>query len=530
MTIKIIPLVIIFLVLSIKTVFAQSDACTVQWGPEMDVGRYESVSGWIGEDEHHYYLTSEKESALNNSGTYIKKIDHKLSLVASGFIKQDYKESGAQFHTEKILFFDGNLFLFSSFVDKKKKEYILFWKSIDSTTLLPTGSFNRMFATAYNKPGRINRYRFVLSPDNKKMLVSITLPGNEKAERDNQFVSVYNGSMELQWKKLITNDHPNINLGYVYRIDDKGNVYNKARNYTEKNGWNSKEVVSYSYTIIAFIENGEKQISFLIDVPQKFIKDISYKIDLTGSKIIVCGFYSNDLNKYGYDGCFYQQLDINSNTVLVSSFKAFDLNMLTEGMSEKEIEHAKRRDNSRKDQYFANYNLNNIIVRADGSVVLISECSYTLSISAEDGRGGYGAYATYHYDNLLLVNISASGNIEWVTAIPKTSHEQIAHQYASYVAMVKGDKVYLLFNDNIKNNSRNIVTEGVLDAQYHGEYAALTLATVNADGIVKREMLAKTVNSSVVPRPYVSKQISDDELFLIGEYEQVDQFAIIKFK
>ena len=144
MTIEIIRFVIIFLVLSIKTVFAQSDACTVQWGPEMDVGRYESVSGWIGEDEHHYYLTSEKESALNNSGTYIKKIDHKLSLVTSGFIKQDYKERVAQFHTEKMLFVDGNLFLFSAFEDKKKKDNILFCKNNDSTKFLTTDSVKRM--------------------------------------------------------------------------------------------------------------------------------------------------------------------------------------------------------------------------------------------------------------------------------------------------------------------------------------------------------------------------------------------------
>jgi hypothetical protein len=131
---------------------------------------------------------------------------------------------------------------------------------------------------------------------------------------------------------------------------------------------------------------------------------------------------------------------------------------------------------------------------------------------------------------LLIVNISAKGNIEWVSAIPKAAHEQMPGRYTSYVAMVKGDKIYLLFNDNLKNYARDINKDGVLEAEFTGKNGIMTMATVSADGSVKREKLFETANLSVVPRPCVSNQINDDEILLIGDYKKTDQFAIIKFK
>lgn len=227
MTKKTFPLLFLFFILNLKIFFAQSDACTVTWGPEMEIEQYENVTGLLAQDEDYYYITSTKEAAFEKSGTYIKKIDHKLSLAASGFIMDEYKESGQDFHTEKIIFFNGNFFLFSSITDKKKKEYVLFWKKIDKATLTPSGSFIRMFATSYTEPRRVNRYRFAISPDDKKMLVTITVSGLKRDDRLKQHVYIYNQNIEEQWNKLIANDNPNLNLGYIYRIDNNGNIYNK---------------------------------------------------------------------------------------------------------------------------------------------------------------------------------------------------------------------------------------------------------------------------------------------------------------
>lgn len=530
MTKSIFHFMVIAFLLNIKLVSAQNAACTVKWGPEIEAQRGENISGWIGEDEDYYYLSSLKFAMFKKSGLSIKKIDHKLNQVATAFVEQEYKEAGEEFYTERVDFLNEKLILFSSVTDKKNKEYILYWKWIDSKTLAPLGTFKKLFSTPYDKNSSANQYSFNTSPDEQRILVGITIPGREKDDRDNQYVYMYNENMELQWKKLITNDNPNLNLGYYYRLDDKGNIYNLSRNYTEKNGWFSKEVVSYSYNIIAFTENGEKKISYVLDVPRKFITDISYKIDSASSKIIVAGFYTNDRKNYGFDGCFYQQLDIKTKEVLVSSVKDFDISILTVGMTEKEAERARRRDNRGKDLNFASYDLDKLVLRNDGGAVMICEQYYVIAHTTTNSNGGTSTYYTYHYNNLLIVNITAKGNIEWVSAIPKAAHEREPGRYTSYVSMVKGDKIYLLFNDNLKNYGRDIKKDGVLEAEFTGKNGIMTMATVSADGSVKREKLFETANISVVPRPVVSNQINDDEILLIGDYKKTDQFAIIKFK
>jgi len=197
-----------------------------------------------------------------------------------------------------------------------------------------------------------------------------------------------------------------------------------------------------NYTFRLFydaLEKGDTALNNIeMELEEKFITDLQLAFTKKGD-IIGAGFYSEEGTK-SIKGSYYIKLNKNK-------------------IPERQEKRLRRRSEQGKTVELYEYDLDRLILRDDGGVVLLAEQYYisTYSRSANFASDPYAnnrreVVNNYHYNDIIIVNINPDGNIEWANKIPKqqtTSGDN--GYYSSYQPAVIKNKIYLFYNDNPKN-------------------------------------------------------------------------------
>lgn len=192
-------------------------------------------------------------------------------------------------------------------------------------------------------------------------------------------------------------------------------------------------------------------IPFELPMDKKYAGSTHSKIDNVNNRIYIGGFYSDKKNG-NYDGVQYTWFDINT-----GEFKNYKATPFDEKMRNIAGE-------SNTKRAFNNYRVNDMIVKSDGGVVMMSEDVYvTNRNSYAPGFGFYSWYypvmssyvREYHYDDVLVMSLSAEGNLEWSTFIRKDQYSQEdGGMFSSYAFVNTGGGLGFLFNDFNSRRSR----------------------------------------------------------------------------
>ncbi len=163
---------------------------------------------------------------------------------------------------------------------------------------------------------------------------------------------------------------------------------------------------------------------------------------------------------------------------------------------------------SAKKKTFDNFNVNDIIVKNDGGMLLISENNTIITRSAytSPNFGFYSPlyYSTlpdagaveYHYGDIMVLSYDAEGEIAWNKFIRK---EQVSHDdggsFSSYGLLNSGGSLVFVFNDYLKNNS------------------GIQLAALDVDGQLQMQRL-DIENNRIDLLPRMSIQTGNRELLI----------------
>ena len=149
---------------------------------------------------------------------------------------------------------------------------------------------------------------------------------------------------------------------------------------------------------------------------------------------------------------------------------------------------------------------------------------HTSQYTDANGIRQSSSYTNYHYNDIIVVNIDASGQIVWANKIPK---KQITRNdggyHSSYVLSVVKDKLYFVFNDNPKNLV--IEKEGKLKNIKIGKEAMAVIVEIDMEGNQKKKALFSARNSEAVARPKVCRQASDNVVIIFCERNKKHRFA-----
>ena len=534
-------LLITFLVTSL-TVFSQvrTNKASIQWGDEQKESKKSTMGSLIAHDESGIYVTKYKSKMVGWPIISLEHFDKKLNKTKSVLLELGSKRDKR--NLEHIIHLNNKIFLFSSSSDNETKKNSLFVETINKRTLLSNNDIEKISEINFsgNKRRNSGDFNYEISRDSSKILIYSVLP-YEKNESAKFKLLVLDNNLEKIWANNITLPY-NDNLFKLedYKISNKGNVYLVGKIYDGKKIEKKKRSKTdlepkpnYKYKVLSYNKKESRNKEYLVEVEDYFISQMKIAID-ENENIICAGFYS-ELSSFGLKGSYFLKIDGITQKIITKNFKDFGIDFITQNMTVRQEKKVKKRaEKKKKPIELYEYDLDNIILKEDGGAILIGEQFFirVVTRTTTDANGNTTTTTTYYYyyNDIIVINISPKGEIEWTEKIPK---RQITTNdggfYSSYALTEFDDKLYFIFNDNPKNLFYK--GEGKIYNFNKGKKESLVvLVELNMDGEQTREALFSMKDAEVIIRPKVCEQISKNQMILFGQKKKIQRFAKVTFE
>lgn len=510
---------------------AKSKKVDILWGQEQRESQKSTLSDIVGYDEtgiyaikktlkgfHKIFIDSITLEHYNNKMIQTKSIDLDLTRKNNG------RYFGGMMHINDVLY------AFSTYKDKQSKQNLLYLQKVDKNTLRLGSEIRQIAAIDYSGNSKLNagNFRHRISEDSTKVLVYSDLPYDAGASEKLGF-HVFDHNFNQLWHQEITLPY-NDELFDIenYKVDNNGNVHLVGIIYENIKREKRKGKTNYKYQLLSYYDEGRQLIEYPINIEGKFLTDMQVAIN-KDQDIICSGFYSDE-RSFGIKGSYFLKISGETKEVLSKSFKEFDFDFITQNMTQRKERKAKKKADKGKNVELYKYDLHNIILKDDGGAVLIGE-QYFVSQQTKytPTAANFGSTYFYNYNDLIVVNVAADGQIEWTEKIPK--RQLTAGDggfFSSFVYSVVKDKIYFVFNDHPKNLFYR--GKGRLANFDKSKQSLVVLVELDSNGNQTREALFSSKEADILTRPRVCEQVSEKELVLFGERKTTHRFAKISFK
>lgn len=530
-------LFILFTFLSLNIAFSQtSSERQIEWGEEYKAPAKSRFVKIIGSDDSYFYTLRLKYGmSADKYEVFVEKFDlANCKLIDVSAVNMKYNGKMRSFHN--VLKVKNQMYLITSFLNKGKKKNYLFAQAFNermkvSDKLIKIGEID------VKNIDREGKFDVEISRDSSKILVYHDLP-HKKGKSERLALSVYDSEFQSIWES-------EVNLPYLdrtfsvekYEIDNEGNVYLLGVRFFDGIKYRRKGKPNYEYILISYSDQGENRLEHRFTETDKFFTDLTFE-PLKNGTVLCSGFYS-EKNSYSIKGTFFFRMNIKTEEIFVKSFKEFDFDFLTYQLSDYQKQKAEkavlRNDKDRAPELYR-YSLDDLIIRSDGGVLMVSEQYYVQEFFRDAYNPFYGYRNTlnrnnnvtylYNYNDILLVNISPEGEIEWTSSIPKnqvTSND--GGYFSSYAKAVVRNNIYFIFNDNVLNydgSNRSI-------RDFNGSNAVIALTEVGKNGNSTTKPLSYDRKDKILTRPKVCRQVNPKKMIVYGELANKFRFGHIDF-
>jgi hypothetical protein len=469
----------------------------------------------------------------NKDGYHVQRTDLTMNTV---YMKPIELEMGkVELALEDIHIVGDKIIVFASIYDKKADEKNLFMKAYTTADMKSVSMFTKVARIGVESKRNQGAFETKVSPDGSKILIYVEDPF-EKKEFDRFAVKVFSKDLEKLWEDDIEMPYSDQEfLMEEMQVDNDGSVICVGVKYAAKQEARQLKregQVTYEYHILVYWKGQEKPVDEPLVVKDKFLQDLTLSLGKDGDVYCV-GFYS-EKGTWGIRGTFFLRIDRATKTIVHQSFKEFDTDFITAYMTDKEEQKAtKKAERKGESLEMYEYEMRDNIKREDGGAVVVAEQYYMWveTIRTTNANGSVSTRTVYHYvyNDIIVVSIAPSGDIEWNAKVPKRQHStNDGGYYSSYAMTLKGGKIYLLFNDNGENL---FLKDGDKVQQFEvtGKDALVTLATIDEDGITHREALfsPEKRDAKVCPKDCIT--LEDERMFLYASRKKEYRFGLITF-
>ncbi len=510
-----------------QLIFSQSKSkdLKVLWGQEIKDGKRSTLSDVVGYDDTGIYLIKEDFSGFKHEVT-LEHFNHRMSRTRSSVLelKNDKKDRNMEFMT----LLDNELYVFSSFINQKLKKNFLFVQTINKKSLRPNNDLEKIAEIDFKGKTKYNSgtFDFKISRDSSKVFVFYNLPYDKKKSERFGF-HVFDNKLNQLWEQ-------EIELPYLeelfdvedYKVDNDGNVHLLGTIFNEKRKTKRSGEPNYKYQILSYFNNGRKQKEYPVSIPGKFLTDM--QIAITDEADIVCGgFYSSE-GTFSIEGSYFLRINTESGEIKSKNLQEFGIDFITQNMTDKEENKAKRKAAKGKNVELFKYDLDEIILRSDGGAFLVGEQFFVRVRTRTSPDGSVSTTTYYYYNDIIVVNIDPNGEIEWTEKIPKrqtTSND--GGYFSSYALAVVKQDLYFLFNDHPDNLD---YADGDKLSRFNKSKGSLaTMVKLNKFGKQERKALFSYKEAEVLIRPKVCGQIKNNEMVIFGKKRKIQRFAKVTF-
>lgn len=485
------------------SVFSQVSEMNVKWGDEIPAKR-RVVSDLYSIGNENEFFAINTSLRLTKGGSFLQKYEN-LNLVKE--IELTTEQSRSESYVQDILELNNELYLMSYRRDRESKS--LTAQGVDPETLSFSGSEEPVYNIKLSKGIRntYGEYRSAIAPEETKIVYVVEHPG-DKTSNSVASVKLFDDNFDLLWNNKITlKSTKELTTIYSITVSDEGTAYLLTKVYDPKSE-SSRNERNYEFYIISVTENGIQSEERLA-LKDYYITKLKLDIDAQGN-LLCGGFYSKEGGKS--DGIFYTTLDKEDYSVNTLSLKEFDLDFITQGMSERAKKKQKKRADKGKDVGIANINFRDIVLKEDGGAVLVGEYVNIFTTTTTTPNGGVSTTTHYYYDDIYVINIDEEGQIEWAEKIIKTQHTTNDGGFYSSFFMVVNDE-YINFFYNVRDRKENIL-RGV---------------SIDEEGkTTTKNLVSTTRKDNIRIRPKSCEQISENEFILFGISKKFNRFARVR--
>lgn len=495
----------------------------IKWGEPYKNRKNSYITKVIGEGSNSYY-------ALRYSGGYVfSYIPHVWLEKYDAFsMQQEFStevdiptRDGDPVEVDDIYHVKGRMLLVGTYLNREADK-----KSIYAYVVDTTGKVSKEYREVDYIPletRRDNRMEYIAVTADSAALMLYHTEADKTTGNERLICRLIDNNLKERFFKSVDIPYKQERVSIAGGLGDAaGNFYIMLRIADIKEGLFQKETTSYAYLLLAIAADGTVR---------------EYDMDLGGGpkvteamlkrapdgNILVAGFYTNRNNTdNGIAGTFYIRIDGASGAVASKGIQAFEKSFLELFMKNRKIE---------KGVELSSYKLNDIIVRPDQGVILVAEQTFEDVVCFYDMRSGIQTCNNHYYFNdIIIASISPGGAVEWVRKIPKQQETvNDGGLFSSYLLAQRNGKLYLVFNDNIRNFEYGPTNIGVIPGQpINQQYdpiimtspqkAEVALVTVDSAGVVTKAPFFNAKDDKVVIRPGLSYRANDDVIIVYGEY------------
>lgn len=396
-----------------------------------------------------------------------------------------------------------------------------------ATSTLMSGSFS--FGA-----GVVDKFDFLTSKDDSKVLVQYRK--KPKVKRDTKShdiigVNVFDKELNSIWKKEYRMPYTERRMDVLdFAVDSEAKGYMLVKVFHDDSNKDKKKRkdknANYHMELFRLMDGSKEIEKTKITLEEKFINGISLFESVDGY-MICAGFYTNGLNNklHNSDGLFTCKITMDGELTDKRSYE-IPVEVLNQYVSNRTKKKNNKKDKKGKAE-FTDLKLQNLVINSDGSLVLIGEQKYVVRHTTSKGR----VYYTFHYNDMLLSRINASGELSWMKKLPKrqSGAPKMGQVYdtsktyqggMSYSYFFTNGNHYLVFLDNVKNADLPLNKVPAKHSDGHGGY--ITVYKVNDDsGEVSKSNIFDTRNAA---EKLGLHQFSNNRVVKTAENEFVIEF------
>ncbi len=528
----------------------------VYFGPKQERQFGTSVDVFLGADDEQFftYFKEKNKIAYGKYSNELKKL--KTNTV------EPPKEKATR-NTEMYYELGDDIFEFYSLSDKKTKTNKLFCRTLDKELLKPNKDDRELFSLtgdSYYKQFKNAFTQGAVSPDETKFLVAFKLPEEEDRYKRFRFM-VFDNDFNLLWqadRKFVVDKNLKFNLFDTgWFIAGGSGAWNTGGSYDAFQLGNNGEILTWGiqdkgrdfekenrFETFVFKITEKDMIHAKVGFGDKKIMESSIHLNKDG-RVMISGFYNNDIkakeggtfisfsNKLKFnlvDGAFLSYWDIESGEPTHMSFEEFSDEFTKTFWSERRVKRYEKdqsKDNGKTTVGMSHYDLDHIVEKEDGSVILVGESTYTKISNTSSGQS-----ITYIYGNIIVINVDPKGNILWSKKIPKSQEKKNSTVGLGYELAYTKDRLYFLYNDNFKNLAKG--WDGAKVYTFRGGDNPVTMAVCDLtnDGEISREQVWTTEKAGGMFQPgsRVDQLFDDETIIYIQGGKGTQRMIRVKYK
>lgn len=475
-------------------------------GPEIKIDRAVGFWGHLHANASgHYVLLTETTTGWFGGGTVepiLQKYDRNFNLVFSKEIQVDDKD----INFGNMLYGKGHFLFCTQQLDKsdRKATFHVTKIGMDGKTGKPAKVATVTYKEKNDLPNFIN---WRISDDSTKLLLATLADDNDDDLSAKTAITVMDNHAEKIWAKGFTLPYSQEQLTLrSWTVSNNGDVYMLAKVFDERRSKSTKKVdgkkvPAYRMIIFHFKQGIDTPKEYVLGLNNSFVTDVTFKLS-PQNDLYCAGFYSND-TKGVLQGVFFTRINGATGEVTLATKKE---------ISDKDLANLDTsKDRSGDKGLESSFEFNNLIVRSDGSIVMLAEDAYFYTSTYRVGNS-WVTRTTYVNNEVFVGSISAEGIFEWVRVVPKKQIFEDTRVFSGYSYMIDDQNLYILYNDDEDNLDRKLTEKARRISSFRD--AVASVVTIDRQGEMKRKKLfdAKE-DADALMAPGNSRQIGPEELF-----------------